>query len=633
MATADDTGADALARRMASLHLGLAHARDELELLDAVARALLPYAPFVVDLHYLDIDDHGDPVETWPVALWTPQRPASPHAYRDHRVRLASNPLSDHWIAAPEQPLVITDVNTDPRVDDALRGMLSGRRAIIVLPLRSAHPRRWQGIVTLHWIDPHTPGEEEQLVYRLLMHTLAGCIADRRALAAHTAALAEIQALYRLSTRINESADPAELLASVVGEARLPGAHGKLLTIETGPSGQPRTLRIIAVHGGDQAALASLGTTFAVADTPSAHLWIDRPDEVMMIGDLAADPRLDAAARAIHLGPGLAAMILLPLRWQGRWLGLLQLGWDRPRSFDEDERRLYESIAPQAAAVLDNRLLVERSAQAVADSKQQARTLEIVLEHLPIGVMIIDAASGKRTTNRAGTELLTDEEPDLRQPLPLYHPDSDRPVGPEERLSRRVLLSGEVISTDRDLLDHDGVRRRLTVTAAPFRDPDGGAILGTITLFHDITQHVTAERERHELKDAVIAAQDAALAERATPLIPISAEVVVVPIVGAVDPERGRQLIRTLLELAGHPEARVVIVDLTGVRQLGSEGAAALVQSVAALRLRGVAAILTGIRDDIAWTLVERHDDLRGLRTCTTLQDGLALAARLLRGA
>ena len=373
---------------------------------------------------------------------------------------------------------------------------------------------------------------------------------------------------------------------------------------------------------------ATVGTRFDLRGATSVQLWVSHPNEVLVVEDLANDPRLDAAARAAHTANGLGAVILLPLRWHDRWLGLLQLGWAHARRIGEDQRSLFASVIPQAAAVLDNRLLVARSQRAIAENQAQARTLEIVLDHLPIGVVIIEVATGKRRINRAGADLLTDEEPDTRQPLPLYHPDSDRPVAPEERLSRLVLACGEVVTRERDLLDSDGARRRLTVTAAPFRD-EHGEIIGTVTLFHDITQQVRGEREREQLKEAVITAQRAALAERATPLIPISAEILVLPLVGTIDPERGAQLVEVLGDLDGHAGARVVLVDLTGVRDLDGPGALALARAAGVLRLRGVAAIFTGIGDAVAWTLVDQNIDLRGLTTHATLRAGLAHAARL----
>lgn len=621
----DDAGADALARRLAGVHLGLAHARDELELLAAVVRAVEPYGPASADLHHLHVDEHGAPTRSQPIALWTPEAGVQAHTHGGQRIDLASVPLSGHWIAAPEEALVVEDTAADPRSDDRLRALVDPLRALVVLPLRSSGPAAWQGLVTLHWAAPHAPGADERLVYRLLMHTLAAFLADRRALAAHAAALAEIQAISRLSARLNEAQTAAELLAAVVDESRFPGAQGKLLSIETGPSGQPEALTITAVHGGGPAAAATLGVRYIIAELPSTRLWLGTTDTAGYIRNIADDPRIDEVSRAVHLRNGLVSAVLLPLRWRGRWLGLLQVAWAEARDFTDEERRLYAAIGPQLAAVLDNRLLAARTEEALAENREQARTLEIVLDHLPIGVMINDMAAGQRRVNRAGAELLADDDPDSAQPIPLYHPDSETPVDARERLSRRAVESGEIVHSERDLLGPDGIRRRLSVTAAPVRD-ETGRITGAVTLFHDISHHVAAERERAELQDAVIAAQRTSLAERATPLIPISDEILVLPIVGSIDPERGRQIVDTLAHLTGHPHARVVLVDLTGVHDLDEAATRALAQAATTLRLRGATPIFTGLGPAVAWTLVEHHIDLHA-PTYPTLRAALALLA------
>ena len=629
MQAPDDAGSDALARRLAGVHLGLAHARDELELLAAAVRAVEPYGPTAVDLLHLHVDDHGAPTRCEPIAVWTAASGVVRHERAAEHLELATIPLSQHWLAEPAHPLVVVDAGADPRCDEALRTLLAPNRALIVLPLRSSNPPSWQGLVALTWAAPHEPTADERLVYRLLMHTLAAFVADRRTLERHARALAEIRALYRLSARISEARTPAELLAAVVDEARAPDAQGKILSIETGPSGQPEILTVTAVHGGGPAAAATLGVRYVLSELPSARLWLDLREPAGFITDLATDPRIDAAARALHERNGLVSAVLLPLRWQGRWLGLLQVAWDHPREFPPAERELYASIAPQVAAVLDNRLLAARTEAALAENREQARTLEIVLDHLPIGVMINDMARGQRRLNRAGAELLDDESPDTHGPIPLYHPDSEEPVDASERLSRLAVERGEIVHSERDLLARDGERRRLSVTAAPIRD-DGGRITGAVTLFHDITHHVAAERERAGLQNAVIEAQRAALAERATPLIPITDEILILPLVGAIDPERGRQIVDTLAGLAGHTDARVVLIDLTGVRELDETGAHALARAAAAVRLRGATPMLSGVAPDVAWSLVEQHLGLH-IPTHADLQSAL-LAARALLG-
>lgn len=72
--------------------------------------------------------------------------------------------------------------------------------------------------------------------------------------------------------------------------------------------------------------------------------------------------------------------------------------------------------------------------------------------------------------------------------------------------------------------------------------------------------------------------------------------------------------------------ARVVILDITGIRHVDAAVAATLVRTAAALRLVGASVVLTGISPALAYSLVEVDVDLGGLVTRGTLQSGIAYA-------
>jgi anti-anti-sigma regulatory factor len=120
-----------------------------------------------------------------------------------------------------------------------------------------------------------------------------------------------------------------------------------------------------------------------------------------------------------------------------------------------------------------------------------------------------------------------------------------------------------------------------------------------------------------------VQALERALAERSTPLIPVSDDVLVLPIVGTIDTGRGRQLMDALLGLGGHRKIRAAIIDVTGVPTLDLDAARALSQAVQALRLRGVEAVLTGIRPEVAATIVALDLDFRGIAVRRTVQEAL----------
>lgn len=100
------------------------------------------------------------------------------------------------------------------------------------------------------------------------------------------------------------------------------------------------------------------------------------------------------------------------------------------------------------------------------------------------------------------------------------------------------------------------------------------------------------------------------------------------PIVGTIDTARGRQLMDTLLGLGGHRKIRAAIIDVTGVPTLDVEAARTLSHAAQALRLRGVEAVLTGIRPEVAQTIVAQDLDFRSIAVRRTLQEALAHLGR-----
>jgi rsbT co-antagonist protein RsbR len=149
-------------------------------------------------------------------------------------------------------------------------------------------------------------------------------------------------------------------------------------------------------------------------------------------------------------------------------------------------------------------------------------------------------------------------------------------------------------------------------------------------LAENITERKRAEeaiRQRIEHEET-IRAQQAALAELSTPLIPISDRVMVMPLIGSVDSRRAQQVIETLLEGIARSGAVVAILDIAGVPVVDTQVANALLRAAQAVKLLGAQILLTGIRPEVAQTLVGLGADLSGIVTCGSLQTGIAYATR-----
>ncbi|WP_437973832.1 AAA family ATPase [Sorangium sp. So ce295] len=148
----------------------------------------------------------------------------------------------------------------------------------------------------------------------------------------------------------------------------------------------------------------------------------------------------------------------------------------------------------------------------------------------------------------------------------------------------------------------------------------------------EIGERERAERERSAAQAEILRVQEERLADMAAPLLPITESIVVMPLIGVLDDARASQVLATALEGSVRTRARVVILDITGVRQLDAAPAAILVRAASALRLVGAQAILTGVRPAAAQLLVRDAAGLDGLLTLGTLQSGMAYALAHTRG-
>jgi rsbT co-antagonist protein RsbR len=124
------------------------------------------------------------------------------------------------------------------------------------------------------------------------------------------------------------------------------------------------------------------------------------------------------------------------------------------------------------------------------------------------------------------------------------------------------------------------------------------------------------ERER------VIRQQQEAIRELSTPVLPVRERLLILPIIGVIDPHRARQLTEQLLAGIRTNRAKVVVMDITGVPAIDSSVANHLVQTVEAARLLGAAIIVTGLSPAIAQTLVTIGMDLGKMTTVGDLQGG-----------
>ena len=101
--------------------------------------------------------------------------------------------------------------------------------------------------------------------------------------------------------------------------------------------------------------------------------------------------------------------------------------------------------------------------------------------------------------------------------------------------------------------------------------------------------------------------------ELSAPVVPVSDQVAILPLVGSVEIDRARYILEKTLLSANQLKISVLIMDLSGVVRVDSMVAEQLIKIIQSLKLVGVRSILTGIRPEIARTLTEIGVDLKDL--------------------
>jgi rsbT co-antagonist protein RsbR len=129
-----------------------------------------------------------------------------------------------------------------------------------------------------------------------------------------------------------------------------------------------------------------------------------------------------------------------------------------------------------------------------------------------------------------------------------------------------------------------------------------------------------------QAREEVIRAQMVAIQELSAPLVPIFGGVLVLPLIGVIDSRRAEMIIASLLDGITQREARIVLLDITGVPVVDTAVAHHLLQAARAVRLLGAELVLVGIRPEIAQTIVQLGVNLSDIVTRADLQAGFAYA-------
>jgi rsbT co-antagonist protein RsbR len=127
-------------------------------------------------------------------------------------------------------------------------------------------------------------------------------------------------------------------------------------------------------------------------------------------------------------------------------------------------------------------------------------------------------------------------------------------------------------------------------------------------------------------REAVIARQQEEMLELSTPVVKLWDRILALPLIGTLDSARTQVVMENLLQSIVQTNSKIAIIDITGVPTVDTVVAQHLLKTVTAARLMGADCIISGVRPQIAQTIVHLGINLMDISTKATLSDAFAMA-------
>lgn len=179
-------------------------------------------------------------------------------------------------------------------------------------------------------------------------------------------------------------------------------------------------------------------------------------------------------------------------------------------------------------------------------------------------------------------------------------------------------LHGEKVELEITAFKKDGTPFPILFDSGPLKD-DKGNIIGAVVEGKAIIKQKKLEEQLKETVEKLKASQE----ELSTPVTQIWDGILALPIIGVLDSYRAQKIMETLLNKIVETQSELVVLDVTGVASIDTEVASHIMKTVQAANLLGARCVLTGIRPEVAQTVIHLGLDLEKFVTKRDLQEGL----------
>ena len=344
----------------------------------------------------------------------------------------------------------------------------------------------------------------EPLEPEVMLATVRGLLRARAA----ERELAEVRD--ELAARVDELTRLRELTNRLASRVDLDAVLGEILNAVTDIQGTGMGNLLLWDAGeGALISAATVGipprhrellTRVAPGEGPCGIAFVEK--RPVVVEDTETDP-ICAPFRDAARACGYRAVYSTPLlTFRGEVLGSIAALFPTPHRPSESDVRVMDLYARQAAQAVEN-------ARLYGQADEGRRILDVLMHHVPDGIVILDTAGTVRAASRVALETAGISD----APLPgasyqrtlsgfrmMFSENAPQPATPDRFPSSRAIRTGEVVRNEEWLLERpDGTRLDLLCNAAPVRD-SSGAITGCVVTFRDITDRKVFERRLREMQ-------------------------------------------------------------------------------------------------------------------------------------
>lgn len=292
------------------------------------------------------------------------------------RYALSAHGVNTIWLSNPTRPALIEDIESDFRIDPATRSFYQSLklRGTVLLPLNNRG--RWVGLIVFNWHEAHRFNERDMRIYTALIQQAAPAIDSIRLLEQSRERADRAELLLKINTELSRATNEADILDAIaLYTENLLASRLTLNYLDIDDEGAPTNSNPVAVWQQGGASLFNL-TQHSLASISKfgiASLWMNQPNEVLLIEDIASYDWINYSARS-EITRHTRAMALLPLHAGGRYQGVLAIMWSTPHIFTEQERYVYSVLMQTVPSVVATRraYLAEEAAREEAQLLYEA---------------------------------------------------------------------------------------------------------------------------------------------------------------------------------------------------------------------------------------------------------------------